>query len=322
MRAIQFDQVGGPDVLRLAEVPKPDVEPGKVLIRNRAIGVNHADVLMRQGTYLSKSNFPDTPGLEAAGVIEAIGAGVDHLQTGMRVAALGSKTYAEYSVVDAAQAIPLPATMSFEKGAALPIQVLSAYHLLHTAHHTKPGQVVLIHSAAGGVGNTAVQMAKAAGARVIGTVSEEGKAAAAKQAGADLVINYTTQDFAEEALQFTKGRGVDLILDAVGKPTVEGDLRCLAPLGHLVVYGRAGGLPDPIDPMRLLAKSLTVSGFLIYTINAMPEQTLDGIVRSFHLLNEGKVSIRIGKTFPLERAAEAHRLLESRQSTGKLVLIP
>jgi NADPH2:quinone reductase len=217
MKAILFDQVGGPEMLKLGDVPKPEVKPGTVLIKNRAIGVNYADVLFRRGMYSTKPNLPDTPGVEAAGVIEAVGPGVDNLQAGMRVAALGTKMYAEYSVVDAAQAIPLPAMMSFEKGAAFPIQVLTAYHLLHTAHHTMPGQIVLIHSAAGGVGNIAVQMAKAAGARVIGTVSEDGKIAAAKEAGADLVVNYSRQDFAEEALKFTGGKGVDLILDAVGK---------------------------------------------------------------------------------------------------------
>jgi NADPH2:quinone reductase len=212
--------------------------------------------------------------------------------------------------------------MSFEKGAAFPIQTLTAYHLVHTAHHTTPGQTVLVHSAAGGVGGLAVQIAKAAGARVIGTVSDDGKAGLVKESGADLVVNYATQDFAGEALRFTQGKGVDLILDAVGKPTVEKGLGCLAPLGHLIIYGRAGGSPEPFNLLTLLGKSHTVSGFVLYTIADMPEKMLDGIVHSFQLMQEGKLKLRIGKTFPLAQAAEAHRLMEARQSTGKLVLIP
>ena len=322
MKAILFDQVGGPEVLKLGEVPTPEVKPGSVLIKNHAIGVNFADVLFRRGAYLTKPSLPDTPGIEAAGVVEAVGPGVDQLKPGMRVAAIGTKMYAEYSVADAATVIPLPAMMSFEKGAAFPIQVLTAYHMLHTVHQAGPKQTILVHSAAGGVGNAAVQIARAAGARVIGTVSEDSKIAAAKEAGAELVINYSSQDFAEEALKFTDGKGVDLVLDAVGKPTVEAGVRCLAPFGQLIVYGRSGGSPEPIHPLALMGKSLSVSGFVLYTVVPMREKMLDGIVHCFRLLEEGKLKIRIGKTFPLAQAAEAHRFLESRQSTGKLVLIP
>ena len=322
MKAILFDQVGGPEVLRVGEAPKPVVAPGMVLIKNHAIGVNFADVLFRRGTYLSQPSFPDTPGLEAAGVVEAVGPGVDGLKPGMRVAAVGTRTYAEYSLVREAYVILLPELMSFEKGAAFPIQTLTAYHMIHTAHHTTPRQTVLIHSAAGGVGGLAVQIAKAAGARVIATVSGDSKAALAKENGADAVINYATQDFAQEALRFTEGKGVDLILDAVGKPTLDGDFRCLAPLGHLIVYGRAGGSPDPFNLLSLLGKSHTVSGFVLYTMFDMPEKKLEGIVHSFQLMQEGKLRLRIGKTFPLAEAAEAHRYLESRQSAGKLILMP
>ena len=322
MKAILFDQVGGPEVLRVGEAPKPEVARGMVLIKNHAIGVNFADVLFRRGTYLSQPSFPDTPGLEAAGVIEAVGPGVDGLKPGMRVAAVGTRTYAEYSLVREAYVILLPELMSFEKGAAFPIQTLTAYHMIHTAHHTTPRQTVLIHSAAGGVGGLAVQIAKAAGARVIATVSGDSKAALAKENGADAVVNYATEDFAQEALRFTEGKGVDLILDAVGKPTLDGDFRCLAPIGHLIVYGRAGGSPDPFNLLSLLGKSQTVSGFVLYTMFDMPEKKLEGIVHSFQLMQEGKLRLRIGKTFPLAEAAEAHRYLESRQSAGKLILIP
>ncbi len=322
MKAILFDQLGGPEVLKLGDAPKPEVRPGWVLIKNHAIGINFADNFFRQGQYLIKPKLPDTPGLEAAGVVEAVGPNVEHLKPGMRVTAIGTKTYAEYCVASANQVMPLPDFVSFAEGAAFPIQTLTAYHMLYTAHQTTPGQTVLVHSAAGGVGIVAVQIAKTAGARVIGTVSSDGKINLVKEYGADAVINYATQDFAEEALKLTNGKGVDLILDAVGKPTLEKGLSCLAPFGHLILYGRAGGIPDPVNLMSLFQKSLKVSGFVLYTVSAMPDKHREGIEKSFQLMGQGKLKMLVGKTFPLAEAAEAHRYMESRQSVGKLVLIP
>src|SRR5947209_10942870 len=196
MKAIVFAQTGGPEVLAQADVPKPDVRPGAVLIKNHAIGVNFADTRFRQGTYVVKPKLPDTPGLEAAGVIEAVGEGVTDLRPGQRVAAFASKTYAEYCVAPAFMVIPLPDAVSFVDGAAFPIQVLTAYHLLHTADSTGPGRSVLVHSAAGGVGLAAVQLARAAGARVLGTVSSDAKAPLVREHGAEAVINYATEKFA------------------------------------------------------------------------------------------------------------------------------
>jgi NADPH:quinone reductase len=322
MKAILFDQLGGPEVLKLGDAPKPEVRPGWVLVKNHAIGINFADNFFRQGQYLIKPKLPDTPGLEAAGVVEAVGPGVAHLQPGMRVTAIGVKTYAEYCVASANQVMPLPDFVSFAEGAAFPIQTLTAYHMLHTSHQTTPGQTVLVHSAAGGVGIVAVQIAKAAGARVIGTVSNDSKINIVKEYGADAVINYVTQDFAEEALKLTNGKGVELILDAVGKPTLEKGLNCLAPFGHLILYGRAGGIPDPVNLMSLFQKSLKVSGFVLYTVSAMPDKHREGIEKSFQLMGQGKLKMLVGRTFPLAEAAEAHRYMESRQSVGKLVLIP
>ena len=195
MKAVVFDKIGGPEVMKIAEVPKPEVKPGTVLIKVRAAGINFADTLFRQGQYVMQPQLPDTPGLEAAGEIEAVGAGVTNLRPGQRVAALGSRMYAEYALAPATQVIPIPDSISFEHAAAFPVQVLTAWHMLHTAHQTGPGQTVLVHSAAGGVGIVAVQIAKAAGARVIGTVSSDSKAALAKEYGADDVINYATQRF-------------------------------------------------------------------------------------------------------------------------------
>jgi NADPH:quinone reductase len=323
MKAIVFAETGGPEVLALADVPKPDVRPGTVLIKTHAIGVNFADTRFRQGTYAVKPKLPDTPGLEAAGVIEAIGDGVTALRPGTRVAVFAGKSYAEYCLAPAFMVIPLPEFVSFVDGAAFLIQVLTAYHLLHTADSTAAGRTVLVHSAAGGVGLAAVQLAKIAGARVFGTVSSDAKAGLVKESGADAVINYASETFADEVLRLTDGRGVDLILDAVGKPTFEEGLRCLAPFGHLILYGRAGGSPDPLNVSALSPKSLKVSGFMLPTVTrGFPDKTRESADRCFALMREGRLRLHVGRTFPLAQAAEAHRYLESRQSTGKLILIP
>jgi NADPH2:quinone reductase len=323
MRAIVFAQTGGPEVLTLGDVPRPEVRPGMVLIKSHAIGVNFADVRFRQGAYVVKPKLPDTPGMEASGVIEALGEGVTGLRPGQRVAAFTVKAYAEYCQAPAPMVIPLPDGVDFVQGAAFPIQVLTAYHMLHTADSTGPGKTVLVHSAAGGVGLAAVQLAKAAGARVLGTVSSDAKIGLAKEHGADAVINYTTQKFADEVLKLTDGRGVDLILDAVGKPTFEEGLRCLANLGHLILYGRAGGPTDPLDVAALSAKSQKVSGFMVPTVTRnFPEKTRESSAHCFALMREGKLKLHVGRTFGLAEAADAHRHLESRQSTGKLVLLP
>ncbi len=273
--------------------------------------------------YTVKPKLPDSPGMEVAGVIEAVGDGVTNLRPGMRVAALTSRAYAEYCVSPAFMVIPLPDSVSFVDGAAFLIQVLTAYHLLHTVDTTGPGRSVLVHSAAGGVGLAAVQLARAAGARVFGTVSSDAKLGLAKEAGADAVVNYVKDKFADEVLRLTGDRGVDLILDAVGKPTFEEGLRCLAPFGHLVLYGRAGGAPDPVNLSVLSPKSQKVSAFSLPTLTrGFPDKTRESADRCFALLREGRLKLHVARTFPLAQAAEAHRYLESRQSTGKLILAP
>ena len=233
------------------------------------------------------------------------------------------KSYAEYCQAPESMVIPLPDSVNFVDGAAFPIQVLTAYHMLHTADTTTPGRTVLVHSAAGGVGLAAVQLAKVAGARVFGTVSSDAKAQLVKDHGADAVINYASEKFADEVLRLTDGRGVDLILDAVGKPTFEEGLRCLAPFGHLILYGRAGGPTDPLNVATLSPKSHKVSGFMVPTVTrTFPEKTRASARHCFTLMREGKLKLHIGKTFGLAQAADAHRYLESRQSTGKLILLP
>ncbi len=322
MKAIQFDRLGGPEVMEPREVPKPELRPGTVLVRNRVIALNFGDTFFIRGQYIVKPVFPDTPGMEAAGVIEAVAPDVRGLTPGMRVMYIGMGAFAEYTLIRQSRVMVLPDSMSFEQGATFPIAAVTAWHLLHTCHRTAAGDCVIVHSAAGGVGLAAVQIARAAGARVIGTVSSDEKIALVRKFGADDVINYETHDFAAETMRLTGGRGVDLILDAVGKPTFAKGLTCLAPFGHLILFGSAGGVPDPLNPLVLFAKSLKVSGFVVPMVYGMRELHRRGLDDVFRLSREGKLTIPIGGKFALADAVEAMRYLESRRSTGKLLLIP
>ncbi len=309
--------------MELREVPKPELKSGTVIVRNHVIALNYGDVFFIQGQYLVKPVFPDIPGMEGAGVIDAVAPDVKGLAPGMRVAYIGMGAYAEFTRMRASRVIPIPDGTPFEQAAAFPIAVLTAWHLIHSCHHTSANQTVLVHSAAGGVGIAAVQIARAAGATVIGTVSSDDKADLVRKFGAREVINYEKQDFAAETMRMTNGRGVDLILDAVGKPTFEKGLTCLAPFGHLILYGSAGGAPDPIDVRRtLFPKSQKVSGFVVPMVYGMKEIHRRGLEAVFQLSREGKLTIPIGKKFPLAEAADAVRFLQSRRSTGKLLLIP
>ncbi len=322
MKAIQFEQLGGPEVMHLREISIPELKPGTVIVRNRVIALNYGDVFFLRGQYLVKPVFPDVPGMEAAGEIEAVAPDVTDLKPGTRVAYIGMGAYAEFTRIRASRVIPIPDSTSYEQAAAFPIAVLTAWHLLHTCHHTTANQTVLVHSAAGGVGIAAVQIAKAAGARVIGTVSSNDKIAFVREYGADEVINYASDDFAAEVMRLTGGRGLDLILDAVGKPTFEKGIGCLAPFGHIILYGSASGAPDRIDPMRLFAKSLKVSGFVVPMVYGMREIHRRGLDAVFQLAREGNLTVPIGARFGLAEAREALSLLESRRSMGKILIIP
>jgi NADPH2:quinone reductase len=319
VKAVQFETVGGPEILKLVDIPKPEVKPGMVLIRNHAAGLNFADTFFIRGEYAIKPRLPDIPGMEGAGVVEAVGEGVRAIKPGMRVAAISQKTYAEYFLASEKFVFPIPDNMSFEEGAAFPIQTLTAWHMLHTVEMVRAGQTVVVHSAAGGVGIVAVQIAKAAGARVIGTVSNDDKAAVVRQYGADEVLNYLAQDFGAEVMRITNKRGADIILDAVGKPTFDKGVKCLAPLGHLILYGRGSGLPDPFNVARLMEKSTKISGFVLPVVYGT-ELMRAGVEGSFGLIKQGKLKMVVGKSYPLAGAPDALRFLSSRQSVGKLVL--
>lgn len=319
MKAIQVEQTGGPEVLKLRDVAIGEPDAGQALVLVAAAGVNFVEIYQRMGRYPMK--LPYIPGGEAAGVVEAVGPGVTGIKPGMRVAYTGQPgAYAEMSIVQADRLIPLPDGMSFEQGAAFPLQGMTAHYLLHEFRKPAPGVVVLIHAAAGGMGLLLVQWAKHMGARVIGTVSTEEKAKLARQAGADEVILYTQQDFAIEAKRLTNGRGADLIIDGVAKTTFVGDLEAAAIRGHIVLYGSAAGPADPFGPNSLQAKGLTLSGStLVHFIAANEDlhRRANDVLRGIH---EGWLKLRIDRVLPLAQAAEAHRLLEGRQTTGKLIL--
>jgi NADPH2:quinone reductase len=320
MRAIRFHELGGPEVVRLEDAPRPEPGPGAVLVHNAVMGVNFGDLFFLRGEYIVQPKLPDIPGMEAAGTIVALGPGVTGLKVGQRVAYIGLGAFAEYSVVKANRILPLADHVELEQGAAFPIASLTAWHMLHTIHRLEAGETVLVHSAAGGVGMAAVQLAKAAGAHVIGTVSSAEKDRAAREAGADAVIDYVATDFAAEVRRLTSGKGVDLILDGVGAPTFEAGLRVLSPFGHMILFGRAGGAPSPTDPMRLFAGSLTVSGFvlpMLYRNQAAMKRSLDDI---FGLLHDGRFTLPIHSVRPMAEAGAALAAINSRATIGKLLL--
>jgi NADPH:quinone reductase len=336
MKAIRIEEYGGPETLRLRNLELPDPGPGEVHVRHCAAGLNFVDINLRRGEVRAAgpnfvdvslkrveypSYLPVTPGFDGAGIIDAVGEGVKEFRPGDRVAYTGHLgTYAEASVVPASKLIPLPDDLSFEQGAAFPHQGMTAHYLIHEYHLPKPGDTVLIHAAAGGLGLLLVQWAKHLGARVIGTVSIEEKAQAARRAGADAVIQYTRQDFVAETKRLTDGLGADLIIDGVGKRTFTGNLEAVAVRGHVVIHGFADGLPDPIQPVSLVWRAVSISGGMLGHFIRTREELLGRANDVLNGIREGWLRLHISKVFPLAEAAEAQRRLENRESTGKIIL--
>ncbi|MDA8100769.1 MAG: quinone oxidoreductase [Nitrospiraceae bacterium] len=320
MRAIKVSKHGDASVLAFSSVePQPVPGDGQALVRIQAAGVNFVDIYHRRGTY--PLTLPFIPGLEAAGVVEAVGSGVTMVRSGDRVAYTGHiGSYAEFTAIAADRLIRLPENISFIEGAAFPLQGMTAHYLIHEFRTPRPGDTVLIHAAAGGVGLLLVQWAKRLGARVIGTVSTPEKAAAARAAGADHVIEYTVADFAAETKRITGGRGADLILDGVAKATFPGDLECVAVRGHIVVFGSASGPADPIVPNMLGPRSFSLSGGSLGNFIATREELELRSGAVLAAVREGWLKLRVDQVFPLAEAAKAQRLLESRGSIGKIVL--
>lgn len=319
MKAIVIPAFGGPDVLELQEVPTPTPGPGEALVRIAAAGVNYRDIYERIGRY--GGTPPLIAGAEGAGTVEAVADGVTGVKPGDRVAftnILGA--YAEYVAAPADRLIPLPEALSMIEGAAFPLQGMTAHYLVHDYYHVTPETTVLVHAAAGGVGLLLVQMLKNIGARVIGTTSTEEKAQLARDAGADEMILYTKTDFVEAVKKLTNGNGVDFVIDGVGKTTLPGSLQAVRIRGTVVLYGSSSGPADPIGPNSLQARSTTLAGGTLPQFIATREELLrraDDVLTAIH---EKKLDLRIDRTLPLEQAPEAHRLLESRTTSGKLVL--
>jgi NADPH:quinone reductase len=321
MKAVRVDAFGGPEVLHVSDVPRPKPGEGEALVRIAVCGVNFMDVGNRRGRPGSQPGF--ILGGESAGTVEAIGAGVTDLRVGDRVMyAMMPGSYAEYASVPASRLVPIPQDVDFEHAAALMLQGTTAHYLLHDFAPVGAGTTVLVHAVAGGVGLLCAQIGTHLGAHVIGTTSSAAKAAKARAAGARDVIIYTKTDFATEAKRITGGRGVDLILDAVGKTTFAGDMDAVRVRGTIVVYGGASGQPDPIVPNALMAKAITLSGGALAHFLATREELLRRTDFLFAGLREGWLKLNIERVLPLAQAAEAHRLIESRATSGKLLLTP
>lgn len=307
-------------MLRAEEVPAPEPGPGQARVRIAFAGVNFIDVYHRTGLYPVR--LPFTPGMEGAGTVDAVGSEVEDVAPGARVAyAMQPGAYAELAVVPAWKLVPVPEAIDLSAATAVLLQGMTAHYLVESTYRLDPGQAALVHAAAGGVGLLLVQLAKRRGARVLATVSTEEKAELARGAGADEVVLYTREDFREAARRFTGGRGVQVVYDSVGKDTFEGSLECLAPRGYLVLFGQSSGPVAPFDAGVLARK-----GSLFLTRPALADYARDRGELSrragdlFRWLSEGALRVRVDGVLPLERAAEAHRLLEGRQTKGKVLL--
>ena len=321
MKAIQVKETGGPEKMELVEIPKPQPGPKEALVKIAVSGVNFIDVYFRIGLY--KADPPIALGMEAAGVVEAVGPDVTEVRPSDRVAyAMARGSYAEYAVVPAWQLVKVPDEIGLNTAAAAMLQGMTAHYLTHTTFPLKSGDTCLVHAAAGGAGRLIVQMAKMAGARVFGTTSTEAKAEHARQAGADEIIFYTKQDFEVEVKRLTGGRGVDVVYDSVGAPTYMQGLNCLRPRGMMVLFGQSGGKVPPIDPTILNTKgSLFLTRPTLAHYCATREELLSRAGDVLQWIASGKLKVTIDRTYPLAQAAQAHRDLESRATAGKVLLI-
>jgi NADPH2:quinone reductase len=322
MKAIQVHSPGGPEVLRYEDVPVPVPGAAEALVQVEAAGVNYIDVYHRTGRY--PTAFPFTIGQEAAGSIAALGAAVGGLRVGDRVAYTGIPgAYAEYAAVPADRLVVLPEGVSIRQGAAAMLQGMTAHYLACATYPLKPGDTCLVQAVAGGVGLLLCQVAKLRGARVIGTVSTAAKQALAREAGADEIIRYTERDFAAEVMRLTGGTGVQVVYDSVGKMTFTQGLSCIARRGMMVLFGQSSGAVDPIDPQVLNQRGslFLTRPNLAHHIVTRSELELRA-TEVLGWIRDGRLTIRIGREFPLADAARAHLELEARRTTGKVLLIP
>ena len=322
MKAVQINEFGGPDAMKYQDVPDPSPGDGEALVEIQAAGVNYTDVYSRAGINPGPP-LPRTIGVEGAGVVRAVGSGVTEVKVGDEIAYSSvNGSYAEQAVVPAWRLMKRPAGVDAKAGAAAILQGMTAHYLCHSTYPVQRGDRVIVHAGAGGMGLILTQMVKRLGAYVFTTVSTEDKAELSKQAGADHVIIYTQQDFAEEVKKATGGEGVKVIYDGVGKTTFEKGISCLGRRGVMALYGAASGAPDPISPTAFAAGSLylTRPGLGDYTVDREELSQRAGDVLGW--VASGELKLRIGHEFPLSEAPEAHRQLEGRATTGKVLLIP
>lgn len=321
--AIRFHKTGGPEVLQWEPVTVGDPGPGEARVRHHAVGLNFIDVYYRTGLY--PAPLPSGIGLEAAGVVEAVGEGVADIRPGDRVAYAGGPlgAYAEARLMPADRLVKLPEGIDFRQAAAMMLQGMTAQYLLRRTYRVQPGDTILIHAAAGGVGLIVCQWAKALGATVIGTVGSEAKAALARAHGCDHAIVYTREKFAERVKETTQGEGVAVVYDSVGKDTFMDSLACLRPMGMMVLFGSSSGPVPPLD-LQLLARmgSLFVTRPTLFTYTAKRPDLLHTAAELFEVVLSGKVKIEVNQTFALKDAAQAQAALEARQTTGSTVLLP
>jgi NADPH:quinone reductase len=321
MKAIRIVKTGGAEVLEPADLSEPVPGPGQALVAVEAAGVNFIDVYHRTGLY--PVPLPYTPGLEGAGTVEALGPGVTGVRVGDRVAWTDQPgSYADRVVLKAERLVAVPEGVDTRTAAALMLQGMTAHYLCRTTYPLKAGDACLVHAAAGGVGLLLVQMAKRLGARVFGTVSTEEKAALARKAGADAAILYTKEDFEAAVKKLTDGRGVNVVYDSVGQSTFEKSLACLSPRGYLVLFGQSSGVVPPFSPSLLAPSSLFLTRPKLF--DYVPDRaSLETRARDvLGAVAAKELDVRIGATFPLAEAAAAHRALEGRQTTGKVLLLP
>ncbi|MEE6208963.1 NADPH:quinone oxidoreductase family protein [Salarchaeum sp. III] len=323
MRAVRVSEFGDSSVISVEDREKPEPGPGEVRIDVEAVGVNFADVMQRRGHYQGGPTPPYTPGMEAAGVIDAVGEGVAR-DPGERVVAMtGENAYAEYVTANAMALFDVPESMSFAEAAGFPVQFLTAHHCLHEWGGLESDERVLVHAAAGGVGTAAVQLASDHGAEVFGTASTQEKRDLAQRLGCDHTIDYTETDFVEEIDDLTDGAGVDLVLDGIGGETSAKSVDALAHFGRVVAYGAASGTPGEIDTASLLFGNKSVIGFHLGQAMARdPERVYEAVPELSGMLAAGELEVVVGQTFDLENAREAHEALENRETQGKVVLEP
>ena len=324
MKVARVEEFGEPEVIRYVDAERPEPGDGEVLIEVKSIGVNFADTVRRRNQYVVPQELPFIPGTEVAGIVAEVGSSVEGVSEGDRVVILlGAGAYAEYAVAPAETLIPVPDDLDFDAAAAIPLQGLTAYHVIRTSGALQPGESVLVHAAAGGVGALAVQMAKLLGSgEVIATASSREKLDFAESLGADVLINYTEDDWPDQVLEATGGDGVDVVLEMVGGDFLQKNLRCMAAWGRMVVFGAASGERGSIVPVDLMRRNHSVVGFYLPQLMSRPELFRPSLQEVLGWIRDGQLKLTIGACYPLEQAAAAHAALEGRRTTGKIVLNP